>query len=85
MAPSPLDKQIAYCKLTRLLADEFGHGVNCFVCDVEVKMVPMDGIWPLLACLPSTLPPYRSASGIAYASKKLSKMVGNSASYLFNI
>ena len=28
---------------------------------------------------PLTLPPYRSASGIGYASKKLSKMARNSA------
>ena len=26
-------------------------------------------------------PPYRSTSGVCYASKKLSKMTGNSASY----
>ena len=32
--------------------------------------------------LPPTLPPYRSATGIGYASKKLSKMVRNLASYL---
>ena len=31
--------------------------------------------------LPPTLPPYRSANGIGYASNKLSKIVGNSASY----
>ena len=31
--------------------------------------------------LTNTLPPYRSASGIRYTSKKLSKMVSNSASY----
>ena len=30
---------------------------------------------------PSTLPPYRSTTGIGYTSKKLFKMVGNSASY----
>ena len=30
---------------------------------------------------PPTLPPFRSATGIGYASKKPSKMVGNSASY----
>ena len=30
--------------------------------------------------LPPTLPLYRSATGIGYASKKLSKMVGNLAS-----
>ena len=30
---------------------------------------------------PLTLPPYKSASGIGYASKKLSKMVGNPTSY----
>ena len=29
--------------------------------------------------LPLTLPPCRSANGIGYASKKLSKMVNNSA------
>ena len=34
--------------------------------------------------LPPTLPPYRIASGIAYASKKLSKMAGNIASYPLN-
>ena len=31
--------------------------------------------------LPPTLPPCRSATGIGYASKKLSKMAGNSVSY----
>ena len=30
---------------------------------------------------PLTLPPYRSASGIGYVSKKLPKMAGNPASY----
>ena len=35
--------------------------------------------------LPPTLLPYRSAIGIGYASKKLSKMAGNSASYSPNI
>ena len=30
---------------------------------------------------PPTLPPCRSASGIGYTSKKLSKMAGNPASY----
>ena len=30
---------------------------------------------------PPTLPPYRSAIGIGYTSKKQSKMVGNLASY----
>ena len=33
---------------------------------------------------PPTLPPCRSASGIDYPSKKLSKMAGYSASYPFN-
>ena len=32
----------------------------------------------------SALQPCRSASGIGYTGKKLSKMVGNSASYLLN-
>ena len=57
-------------------------------------MAPMDAIWlvllrhslcpPLYGYLPTpipTLPPYRSATGIGYVSKKLSKMAGNSASY----
>ena len=30
---------------------------------------------------PPTLPPFRSATGIGYTSKKLSKMAGNPASY----
>ena len=34
--------------------------------------------------LPFTLPPYRSASGIGYASNKLSKMAGSSAAYQVN-
>ena len=33
---------------------------------------------------PSTLSPYRSARGIDYPCKKLSKMAGYSASYPFN-
>ena len=35
----------------------------------------------MATCPPTTLPPYRSAAGIGYASKKLSKMAGNLASY----
>ena len=51
-------------------------------------MTPVDAIWlflvktqllPATSWLP-TLPPCRSASGIDYPSKKLSKMVGYSAS-----
>ena len=52
----------------------------------------MDAIWlfsaltspclPLHGYLPTpTLPPYKSASGIGYISKKIFKMAGNSASY----
>ena len=33
------------------------------------------------SCLPHALPHYRSARDNGYASKKLSKMVGDSASY----
>ena len=52
-------------------------------------MTPMDAIWLVLVKtqpLPTTLwlptlPPCGSATGIGYASKKLSKMAGNSASY----
>ena len=55
-------------------------------------MTPMDAIWLVLVrhslCPPlhgyppaPTLPSCRSATDIGYASKKLSKMVGNSASY----
>ena len=55
-------------------------------------MAPLDVIWLVLVktyALPATwwlptLPSSRSASGITYASKNLSKMVGNSASYLLN-
>ena len=45
-----------------------------------LKMEPVPGTF----CSPHTptLPPYRSASGIGYASKKLYKIVGNPASYL---
>ena len=76
--------------ITTRLADEFVHGFTCFVWHVEVKMGPIEVIWlflvkmwtcPPLRGYPPTpiLPPYRSASGIGYASKKLSKMMGNSA------
>ena len=52
-------------------------------------MAPMEVIWLLLVKiqpLPATLwlptfHPYRSASGIGYTSKKLSKIAGNSDSY----
>ena len=56
-------------------------------------MAPMDAIWLVLVNfahhfvathLPPTLPPYRSATGIGYTSKKLSKMVENSVSYSAN-
>ena len=83
---------------TTRLADEFGHGFNCFVWYVEVKMTPMDAIWLALVKMyvafahhfvathpPPTLPPCRSATDIGYTSKKLSKMAGNLASYSPNI
>ena len=56
-------------------------------------MAPVDAIWlvlvktellPATSWLPTHPPPshpVRSATGIGYASKKLSKMVGNLASY----
>ena len=50
-------------------------------------MAPMDAIWLVLVKtepLPATswLPAHcRSATGIGYANKKLSKMAGNLASY----
>ena len=55
----------------------------------------MDVIWLVLVkmsvCLPlrgyppaPTLLPFRSATGISYASNKLSKMAGNLASYSLN-
>ena len=47
---------------------------------VLVKTYPLPAIWWL-----HTLPSSRSTSGIAYASKQLSKIVGSSASYLLNI
>ena len=39
------------------------------------------GYHSVAPCPSLTLPPYRSASGIGYASKKQSKMVENLASY----
>ena len=33
---------------TTRLADEFGHGLNCFVWHMEVKMAPMEVIWLFL-------------------------------------
>ena len=51
-------------------------------------MTPMDVIWLFLVKmqpLPATLWLCMSATGIGYASKKLSKMAGNSASYSPNI
>ena len=50
------------------------HGCHLAVFSVNI----------VLACHFMTLHPYRNACGIDYASKKLSKMVGNSASYPFN-
>ena len=55
-------------------------------------MAPMDAIWLVLVkteTFPATswltahptLLPYRSPTGIGYASKKLSKMAGNLATY----
>ena len=53
-------------------------------------MAPVDAIWlvlvktkplPSTSWLPTLPPPCRSATGIGYASKKLSKMAGNVASY----
>ena len=92
MALSFLDKQTADWLMT-WMADEFGLGFSCFVWHMEVKMAPMEVIWlflvwrcslyaPLVApCLPLTVPAYRSADGIGYTSKKLSKMAGNSTGY----
>ena len=59
------------------------------------KIAPMDVIFfsvdvafarHFVATHPTTptLPPYRNARGIGYASKKLAKFVGNSASYPLN-
>ena len=60
-------------------------------------MALMDAVWlagfsedvafahhSVTAPSPPTFPPCRSASGIHYASKQLSKLVDNSASYLLN-
>ena len=53
-------------------------------------MAPMDAIWlvlvkteplPTTSWLPAHPPPCGNATGIGYASKNLSKMAGNLASY----
>ena len=66
------------------LADEFGYGFSCFAWHVEVTIKPMEVFWLFsediaFAChitswlptLHTTLPPYRSPSGIGYASKNI--------------
>ena len=51
---------------------------------MELKMAQMDARHFVATQLPPDLPPCRNASGVGYTSKKLSKMVGNSASYSLN-
>ena len=51
---------------------------GCFQCGYGL-FLPLHG-----SPQPPTLHPYKSAYGIGYASEKLSKMVGNSATYPFN-
>ena len=96
MAPSPLDKQTAGCDspynwLMRLAMDLAAlcgmyrgqNGING--CHLAVFSLDVAFAHHFMAiCLLPTIPPYRNASDIGYASKKLSKMVGNSASYLLN-
>ena len=48
-------------------------------CHLAVFIVDIASPQPLYGSLP--IPPYESGSGVCYASKKLSKMVSNSASY----
>ena len=65
--------------MTTQLAGEVGHGCNCFVCYLEMKIAPIDIIWlfslnmddyPAILWLP-TLYPYRSACDIGVAQKTI--------------
>ena len=88
MAPSRLDKQTAGCSPSHNWL--MGLAIDlAALCGIWRKNGTNSGhltVFSLdiaFAChfiathLPSTLSPYRSASGIGYASKKLSKMAGS--------
>ena len=90
MAPSPLDKQTVGCNLPHnwLISLSMDLAI-CVICGGKcgtkghhLAVFSLDIAFAyhfMASCLPSNLPPYRSAHGIGYASKKLSKMVGKSA------
>ena len=92
MAPSSLGKQTANCEsphdwMMSLAMDLSG----CVTCRGEngsngshFPIFSEDIAFAhhfMATCLPPILPPYMGATGIGYASKKLSKMAGNPASY----
>ena len=92
MAPSPVDKQPAGYKLpqdwlvslamdlTALCGENDTSGCHLAVFSEDVAFARHF----VATNLTPTLPSCRSASGIDYPSKKLSKMTGYSVSYPFN-
>ena len=75
MAPSSLGKQTADCESPHDWLMSLPMDLAVFSKDVAFAC-------HFVAPRPPTLPPYRSASGIDYASKKtIYNMMGNSASY----
>ena len=89
MAPSSLGKQTVDCDSPHdclmslvmdapALCDMWGkNGIN----GSHLAVFNEDKAFACHFVTPRLLPPYRSASGIGYASKKLSKMMNISASY----
>ena len=93
MAPSPLDKQAAGCNSSDNWLMSFAIYLTA-LCDLYrgengtngCHLAVFSSLCLLLQGYPAapTLPPYRSASGISYSSKKLSTMADISASYPLN-
>ena len=95
MAPSLLDKLTTSCNLLHdfwwiwpwslLLCVVCGSEIGTNGYHLAVYSVDVAFAYHFMAtCLIPALPPYRSTSGIDYASKKLSKMMGNSTSCPLN-
>ena len=95
MAPYPLDKKtVGYNSPQDWLMNLAMDQLLCVICGGEngtigchlagfSEVITFAGHF-VATQLPSTLPTYRSTTGIGYASKILSKMAGNSTSYAPN-